>query len=158
MENPPNISPPWEVVFAPSSRVPMADVSWVCAHTCVCNAIIIIILAHHRLHGCWCNGVFICMVPCFSDLKPENILLDASKTVVKLTDFGMANLSNKRDAMLETACGSPHYAAPEVCDLGMEPHFVFFCLGVPNTSFKINSSSADGCWWVVLCGFASRGL
>jgi serine/threonine protein kinase len=47
-------------------------------------------------------------------LKPENILLDASKTVVKLTDFGMANLSNKRDAMLETACGSPHYAAPEV--------------------------------------------
>eukprot|EP00668_Euglena_longa_P018925 GGOE01023585.1.p1 GENE.GGOE01023585.1~~GGOE01023585.1.p1 ORF type:complete len:512 (-),score=173.18 GGOE01023585.1:331-1836(-) len=62
------------------------------------------------------SGVEYCHSCCIfhRDIKPENILLDANKTTIKLTDFGMANLCNRQDALLETACGSPHYAAPEV--------------------------------------------
>ncbi|KAF9820578.1 hypothetical protein IEO21_01281 [Rhodonia placenta] len=46
------------------------------------------------------------------DLKPENLLLDRNKNI-KVADFGMAAWQNKSD-LLQTACGSPHYAAPEV--------------------------------------------
>lgn len=49
---------------------------------------------------------------CHRDLKPENLLLDHDMNV-KLADFGMAALENN-DRMLETSCGSPHYAAPEI--------------------------------------------
>lgn len=47
------------------------------------------------------------------DLKPENILLDRVNLHIKLVDFGMAALQPE-DKLLTTACGSPHYAAPEV--------------------------------------------
>jgi len=47
------------------------------------------------------------------DLKPENILLDRENAEVKLVDFGMAALQPD-GKQLTTACGSPHYAAPEV--------------------------------------------
>lgn len=47
------------------------------------------------------------------DLKPENILLDRENAQVKLVDFGMAALQPE-GKQLTTACGSPHYAAPEV--------------------------------------------
>ena len=46
------------------------------------------------------------------DLKPENLLLD-DKNNIKVADFGMASLQ-PGGSMLETSCGSPHYACPEV--------------------------------------------
>ncbi|XP_055354632.1 serine/threonine kinase SAD-1-like [Paramacrobiotus metropolitanus] len=49
---------------------------------------------------------------CHRDLKPENLLLD-DKTNIRIADFGMASLQ-MNGSMLETSCGSPHYASPEV--------------------------------------------
>eukprot|EP01087_Luapelamoeba_hula_P014081 TRINITY_DN4069_c0_g1_i3.p1 TRINITY_DN4069_c0_g1~~TRINITY_DN4069_c0_g1_i3.p1 ORF type:complete len:568 (-),score=67.72 TRINITY_DN4069_c0_g1_i3:94-1758(-) len=49
---------------------------------------------------------------CHRDLKPENLLLDANKNI-KIGDWGMASMMNKGD-LLQTSCGSPHYASPEV--------------------------------------------
>ena len=49
---------------------------------------------------------------CHRDLKPENILLDRSRNV-KIVDFGMAALQ-PANKWLNTSCGSPHYASPEV--------------------------------------------
>ncbi|RAK74769.1 serine/threonine-protein kinase [Aspergillus fijiensis CBS 313.89] len=49
---------------------------------------------------------------CHRDLKPENILLDSWHNV-KLADFGMAALQ-PMNQWLNTSCGSPHYAAPEI--------------------------------------------
>ncbi|XP_076255585.1 BRSK family serine/threonine-protein kinase sugar-free frosting isoform X1 [Rhynchophorus ferrugineus] len=49
---------------------------------------------------------------CHRDLKPENLLLD-EKNNIKIADFGMASLQ-PMGSMLETSCGSPHYACPEV--------------------------------------------
>ncbi|EST04522.1 Protein kinase domain protein [Kalmanozyma brasiliensis GHG001] len=50
---------------------------------------------------------------CHRDLKPENLLLDETKKIVKIADFGMAALQ-PTEKMLETSCGSPHYASPEI--------------------------------------------
>ncbi|KAI9620385.1 hypothetical protein KEM48_008172 [Puccinia striiformis f. sp. tritici PST-130] len=49
---------------------------------------------------------------CHRDLKPENLLLDKANNI-KIADFGMAawEASGK---LLETSCGSPHYASPEI--------------------------------------------
>ncbi|XP_074659825.1 serine/threonine-protein kinase BRSK2-like [Tubulanus polymorphus] len=49
---------------------------------------------------------------CHRDLKPENLLLD-EKNNLRVADFGMASLQVE-GSMLETSCGSPHYACPEV--------------------------------------------
>jgi 5'-AMP-activated protein kinase catalytic alpha subunit len=67
---------------------------------------------------------------CHRDLKPENILFDSKeRTRIKIIDFGLSNLylagnvsnpnnnslslSSRKD-MLETPCGSPGYAPPEM--------------------------------------------
>jgi serine/threonine protein kinase len=51
------------------------------------------------------------------DLKPENILLDKNMNI-KIADFGMAALE-VANGMLETSCGSPHYASPEIVAVGL---------------------------------------
>lgn len=48
------------------------------------------------------------------DLKPENILLCGNNLEqVKIADWGMAALQLPSN-QLETSCGSPHYASPEI--------------------------------------------
>jgi 5'-AMP-activated protein kinase catalytic alpha subunit len=46
------------------------------------------------------------------DLKPENLLLDENNNI-KIVDFGLSN-TYKAGELLQTACGSPCYAAPEM--------------------------------------------
>ncbi|XP_020858784.1 NUAK family SNF1-like kinase 2 [Phascolarctos cinereus] len=46
------------------------------------------------------------------DLKLENILLDANDNI-KIADFGLSNLYHQ-DKLLQTFCGSPLYASPEI--------------------------------------------
>ena len=50
---------------------------------------------------------------CHRDLKPENLLIDYDESL-KIVDFGLSNLY-EQGSTLKTACGSPCYAAPEVC-------------------------------------------
>lgn len=58
------------------------------------------------LDFCHCHSI------CHRDLKPENLLLDDHGNI-KVADFGMASLQLE-NSLLETSCGSPHYASPEV--------------------------------------------
>eukprot|EP01022_Parablepharisma_sp_SALTPOND_P019645 TRINITY_DN3393_c0_g1_i1.p1 TRINITY_DN3393_c0_g1~~TRINITY_DN3393_c0_g1_i1.p1 ORF type:complete len:769 (-),score=56.38 TRINITY_DN3393_c0_g1_i1:3964-6270(-) len=46
------------------------------------------------------------------DLKPENLLLDHTNSI-KIVDFGLSN-KYASGQLLQTACGSPCYAAPEM--------------------------------------------
>ena len=46
------------------------------------------------------------------DLKPENLLLDSDNNI-KIADFGLSNRYDNGQ-LLQTACGSPCYAAPEM--------------------------------------------
>jgi len=47
------------------------------------------------------------------DIKPENILIYDITNSIKLVDFGLSN-TYKSNELLNTACGSPCYASPEV--------------------------------------------
>ena len=48
------------------------------------------------------------------DLKPENLLLD-DKNQIKISDFGLSTFFTK-DNYLQTACGTPSYAPPEMLE------------------------------------------
>ena len=47
------------------------------------------------------------------DFKPENIIIKNDNTILKIIDFGLSN-SYKNNQLLQTACGSPCYAPPEM--------------------------------------------
>ena len=69
------------------------------------------------------------------DLKPENLLLD-DKNNIKVADFGMASLQ-PGGSMLETSCGSPHYACPEVIRVSRIMCLHFF---EKNKTFPLSST------------------
>ena len=58
----------------------------------------------HGLNEIYKKGI------CHRDIKPENLLLTHQK-IIKIIDFG---LSNEYIDTLDTQCGSPCYAAPEI--------------------------------------------
>src|SRR5882762_3669006 len=48
------------------------------------------------------------------DLKPENVLIHSlNPPLIKIADWGMAAFAPP-ELQLETSCGSPHYASPEI--------------------------------------------
>ncbi|KAL4130230.1 hypothetical protein PRIC2_006236 [Phytophthora ramorum] len=51
------------------------------------------------------------------DLKPENLLYQSTdeNAEIKIADFGLAKLI-KGDSLMQTACGTPGYVAPEILE------------------------------------------
>jgi len=66
-----------------------------------------------------CSGLSFChsLGVAHRDLKPENILIGKrtqdGRYPIKVADFGLSTLM-RTDELLSTACGSPHYVAPEI--------------------------------------------
>ena len=51
------------------------------------------------------------------DLKPENLLYSTTDedSSIKIADFGLAKLLHS-DSLMQTACGTPGYVAPEILE------------------------------------------
>jgi len=75
------------------------------------------------------------------DLKPENLLLTSAEddADVKIADFGLAKLL-KEETLMQTACGTPGYVAPEI-------------LEVQDYDNKVDSWSLGVITYILLCGF-----
>ena len=50
------------------------------------------------------------------DIKSQNIFLTQNRRVLKLGDFGIARVLNSTIELARTACGTPYYMSPEICD------------------------------------------
>ncbi|KAG8459848.1 hypothetical protein KFE25_014411 [Diacronema lutheri] len=78
---------------------------------------------------------------CHRDLKPENILYasPADDAAIKLADFGLAKVVSEK-AIMQTACGTPGYVAPEI---------------LQNTGFgiEVDMWSVGVILYILLCGF-----
>jgi len=75
------------------------------------------------------------------DLKPENLLLKSPEdpSEVKLADFGLSKIVGQK-IMMQTACGTPGYVAPEVLNAtGYEKEVDLWSIGVIT--------------YILLCGF-----
>uniref|UniRef100_A0A6B2LBU9 Protein kinase domain-containing protein n=1 Tax=Arcella intermedia TaxID=1963864 RepID=A0A6B2LBU9_9EUKA len=75
------------------------------------------------------------------DLKPENLLLEKEidDTNIKVTDFGLSRVYTE-DMMMQTACGTPGYVAPEVLE----------CKGYDK---EVDMWSAGVILYILLCGY-----
>merc|ERR1712000_5931 len=78
------------------------------------------------------------------DLKPENLLLKDSSNVseVKLADFGLSKIVSEgvQKQLMQTACGTPGYVAPEVLTAdGYDKEVDLWSIGVIT--------------YILLCGF-----
>jgi len=75
------------------------------------------------------------------DLKPENLLVKSIEddTEVKIADFGLSKIIDK-DKMMQTACGTPGYVAPEV-------------LNAEGYDREVDMWSVGVITYILLCGF-----
>ena len=75
------------------------------------------------------------------DLKPENLLL-TKDNILKIIDFGLSNyFKDGQPELLETPCGSPCYASPEMLS------------GKTYDGFKIDIWASGIILFAMLCGF-----
>ena len=75
------------------------------------------------------------------DLKPENLLL-THEHILKIIDFGLSNyFKNGQIELLETPCGSPCYASPEMLS------------GKRYNGFKIDIWATGIILFAMLCGY-----
>ena len=75
---------------------------------------------------------------CHRDLKPENLLL-TEKNKLKIIDFGLSNYF--KGNLLETPCGSPCYASPEMV---MGNQYNGFCIDIWSSGIIL---------YAMLCGY-----